>query len=94
MRAPQLRADADGTEQRNEPVPAVELYQEPEPLRMWQWPPEKPPSLEQMERDMVLWARQEHEVKKKSFHEGRLAEYERAKGIFTNLVARDEKLID
>lgn len=74
-----------------EGVEVRDTYLEPAPPELW-WPPEKPPTLQQMERDMLLWARAGHEVKTKSFHEGRVAEYKRAREVFLGLIARNDRI--
>ena len=74
-----------------ENVDMRDAYPEPPSVDTW-WPPEKTPSLGQMERDMLLWARAGHEVKTRSFHEGRVAEYKRAREIFLGILAHDERV--
>ena len=53
------------------------------------WPPEHPPTLEQMERDMAAWASMRNDVVLAQY-EGRVIEHERAKSAFVELVARHD----
>ena len=66
-----------------------QLYKEPQQPRMM-WPPNKPPTLEQMERDMRIWSHMRHEVVELAVYEGQRREHERAKGAYGELMRRYE----
>lgn len=74
------------------PLPPLPSYNEPQPPAAF-WPVMgKPPTLQQMESDMRTWAKQRHEVKALSEHNGRMLEWQRAKAAFNDLLLRDERL--
>lgn len=65
------------------------LYPEP-PLPAHRWPPEKPPTLEQMERDMRVWSQTRYEVVELATYEGQKREHRRAQVAFAELLRRYE----
>ena len=49
------------------------------------WPTLKPPTLDQMERDMKKWAQTKDKIEARAMHEGRRQEYERACEVVEDL---------
>ena len=68
--------------------PAGELYMQPKkPALLPSWPPDNPPTLKQMERDMMAWSAMRHQVEAIQY-EGRMIEFRRASDAFEAVLAR------
>ena len=57
------------------------------PALLPSWPPDNPPTLKQMERDMMAWSAMRHQVEAIQY-EGRMIEFRRASDAFEAVLAR------